>query len=141
MKFLKIFIIVSVLSWVTSTLSDVTKDDWNTGYRVVTFTTELKEMVKSNPKWKVCGDYFAEVGMMGERIILISFAEKPSVGLPAVPMIAFSKVEWISISINEKMASPLVIFLRDEQGDKLLLRMNLEDYKTGLPCFGKGTEI
>lgn len=140
MRILKMFVI-GLLFWATTAIPSATGGIIDAGYRVVTFTPELKEMVESNPKWKVCGDYFAEIGMMGERIVLISFAEKSSAGLPAVPMIAFAKIEWVSVSINEKMTSPLVIFLRDEQGDKLLLRMNLQDYKKGLPCFGKGLQI
>jgi len=148
MKFLRMFAIAVLIGllffWTTPVLPDTLRPlegVGNTEHRVVTLTMGLKEVLQKDPSWKMCGNYFARKENGEDKVILFLFEKGPAGGLPEVALSAFTAVDGMSVSINKGVRFPTVFVLDSGWDRKFFIKMNLEDYKTGLPCFGKGTKI
>lgn len=144
MKFLKMFAVglfFGLLLAAAPATSTATEGVGNTEHRVVTLTMGLKEVLQKDPSWKMCGNYFARKESGDEKIVLFLFEKAPAGGLPEVALSAFTVVDGMNVSISNGMKFPTV-FVRDSGWDrKFFIKMNLDDYKKGLPCFGKGMKI
>jgi len=136
MGLLKIFVICLLLSATPSAAGDIE----HVGYPVVSFTIGVEEALR-NQEWTMCGKYFAKIESEKDKTVAFSYVQRSPDEIFTAPLVAFSKAELINPSIDEKATSPTVIILRGRWKDRVLLRMNLEDYKTGLPCLGKGTKM
>ncbi len=144
MKLLKIFAVVGVLLSVVSVASAIPNTPGSpedTEYQVVPFTLRLKEAPDKSPEAKMCGKYFAEIEVEGEKFVLFIFEKRLPDDQSAITFV-FTPTEWLTTpSINEKAASPTVTLLGEGRHVRFRLKMNMPDYKTGLPCISKGTDI
>jgi len=140
MKYVLVFAIGLLFS-VTPAISTAVEGIGNTEHRVVTLTMGLKEVLQKDPSWKMCGNYFARKENGEEKIVLFLFEKTPSGGLPEVALSAFTTIDGMKVSVSNEKRFPTVFVLDSGWERKFFIKMNLDDYKTGLPCFGKGTEI
>lgn len=131
-------IVIGLLLWFMLTLSG-SAESAGEMYRVVTFKSGVKNALKSGGIWKACGAYFAATESTGGKIVHFSFERRLGGKLSTV--FAFSKVDRITVSIDEKSRAPSVGIIGDIHGTKFVLKMNSKDYTDGLPCLANGTKI
>lgn len=106
-------------------------------YRIAALSEVAREILKTSPGWKTCGDYFAAAESKKGKIVYFAFEgsldNEPSTFDVPMP-------SQIAVRINNEAAIP-VITVRRGIFDRpyYTIWMNLKDYTTGFPCFGKGT--
>lgn len=108
-------------------------------YRVITFSTDIKEALKGNEHWKACGDYFASAESADGKIIQFTI-EKVMFGRRA-RVFAFSKIDQVIVSVNDQLTAPIVVILENRPGIRFVLWMNRADFKEGLPCLANGKMV
>jgi len=109
-------------------------------YPVVSFTPDARETFEHNRNWRMCGDYFAEIGATDGKIVHFKFREK--LFDKRSMRLMFARVEQINTpAINEKVATPLVMVLGEGLGMKFVFVMNKKDYDEAIPCLVKGVGI
>lgn len=141
MKSLRVFAI-SLLFWTTPAIQNAMGEVPSAEYRIVTLTTGLKETLRGDPSWRMCGNYFARKENGGKKIVFFGFEKLPSDNPSASTFFAFTNVEWMDAPlIHDRVAAPTVFVLETERGKRFFLKMNMKDYKIGLPCLGKGTNV
>jgi len=101
-------------------------------YHIITFQAGMKAAMKGDGKWKTCSDYFAAVETGSGKVIHFTFEKSPS-----STIFAFTKIDRVIVSIQKNVTTPTVIVLEDRVDAKFILKMNVEDYKAGLPCLTK----
>jgi hypothetical protein len=143
MKFLTVFAIGGLLFVATPAMSGtlgplegVTDGE----HRIVALTAGLKEELRKDPNWRVCGDYFARKEKGREITAFFIFEKGLIVGEPPKGNVfTFTKAKWIGASANTEATPPTVLVFDDIRGDRQFwLKMSLSDYATWLSCFGKG---
>ncbi len=120
------------LAPIISSAGDISSQE----YRLVTFEPNLKKALQDDPKWKLCGKYFAEQKATGGRIVHFAF-EKGSFSGPSTSFI-FTMNDQITVSIDKEATTPMVIVQERGRRVKFTLVMNAADYKVGLPCLARG---
>mgnify|MGYP001578385969 len=108
-------------------------------YKVVAIKGSLKKAMDGDDYWKACGNYFAAAESTDGKIIYFNFERKSAGKLSTV--FAFSKIDSVIISIDERVRTPVVDIVGNSREMMFLISMNSRDYKTGLPCLAKGTRI
>lgn len=104
-------------------------------YRIITFQSGVKEGIKNDDSWKVCGDYFSSAESTVGKIVHFTFERVSSGKLSAV--FAFGPIDRIIVSIDKKVSSPVVTI----RGVWVVLKMNAKDYKAALPCLANGIGV
>ncbi|MDD3531399.1 MAG: hypothetical protein PHV99_02310 [Candidatus Pacebacteria bacterium] len=137
MKFWKIAGIGVLLFCITSGIAGSTEDF---EHPIIAIAADLWKTLRKQ-EWEMCGEYFAKMETAREKIVAFSYAKGPPTGLPTAPLFIFTRVELIDVSIDDKVEVPTVFISRDMWGDRVFLKMNLEDYKEGLPCFSRGAKV
>lgn len=133
------YFVIGLLLWFTATLSGSAQSAENNEHRIVTFRAGVKEAMKKDPDWKLCGDYFAETEIAKDKIVHFAFEKGPPGKITTV--FTFTMLDRVFVSINEKVATPLVMLRGKGPGTEFFLVMNVSDYKTALPCLAKGMKI
>ncbi|MFA6519602.1 MAG: hypothetical protein WCT41_02145 [Candidatus Paceibacterota bacterium] len=108
-------------------------------HRIVSLATGIKDAMKNNEYWKSCGDYFA-AGESTEGKIVHFIFERSMLGYSRETS-AFVTMDRVVVSIDKKLKTPMVIILNGRMDTPFILKMNVEDYKAGLPCLAKGTKV
>ena len=106
-------------------------------YRIVTL--KEKAAASNDAHWRACGNYFASAESTEGKIVHFNF-EKRSAGKLSV-VFAFSKIDSIIISIDERVRTPVVDIVGNRREMMFLISINSMDYKAGLPCLAKGIRI
>ena len=96
------FFVIALLFCVTPIASSSTDSVGENEYRVIPFTTNLREAMKNDSDWKMCGNYFAEVGIAEKKIVHFSF-DKGSPGTPSTAF-TFTMIDQVAVSINGESA-------------------------------------
>ena len=135
---MKFFIGLLCLMASTLSLSRATGSTVDTRYQVIMFPVSLKETIRKNASWSMCGDYFANVGTKEQKVVLFGFKDRAS-GPHTAATFAFTVTGQIAVSVNEKAVSPLVAMTGSGSDTEFLLVMNMRDYTLSLPCITEGT--
>jgi len=105
-------------------------------HKILMVKKNMREMMtKDEEGLKMCGNYFAGMEMPKRRIIHFSFEKKSAAEQKTTYV--FADIDAVVISISENMPFPTVIILGDEKNPLIVLRMDRENYKEGLPCLSK----
>ncbi len=133
------YFVICFLLWFTATLSSSAGSAEKNEHRIITIDASLKAAMEKNPGWKICGNYFAEAETAKNKIVHFTFEKGP----PKKPATIFTFVmlDRVTVSINEKATTPLVMVLGEGLSTEFLIVMNMKDYKTALPCISKGMKV
>lgn len=136
MKAIKLILIGFMLG-IASTIPNKARSEEEVAYRIATLKGKVKKALrKGDPFWKACGNYFAKAETRNGKIVHFTFKKRSPGGLNTV--FAFATANRLTISINEKLATPSVVILGDERTGRFILRMNMRQYRAGLPCLASG---
>ena len=126
------FFITSVLLCFAPFLPSSAENVGEAGHRIIAFSEGLKAAAENDVSWKVCGDYFAAAESTEGKIVHFTFES----GAPGheVRTLTLISIDRISISVEEKVAAPVVTVLWNGWDTRFVLKMNAGDYATGLPC-------
>ena len=108
-------------------------------YKVVAIKGSLKKAMDGDDYWKACGNYFAAAESTDGKIIYFNFEKRSGGKLSRV--LAFSRIERVIISIEERVRIPVVSIIGNVRDALFVLSMNATDYKAGLPCLANGVKI
>ena len=138
MKALKFFVIGLLLSAtpaMSSTLNQLGSVD-NTAHRVLKLDEGLRKDLERDPSWQVCGDYFARRGHGDGKMVLFVFEKGPFVMGPSESdVLTYSVAEAVHPSVSRNANVLTVSINEDWRGLEFKIRMDIETYIVGFPCF------
>lgn len=105
-------------------------------YPVVSLMKGSRDALEQNARWKICGGYLAAIETSAGRVVHFTFEIVSPDGL--APAFVFPMADMVAVSIDPKLYAPVVTVFRYGSVTYFVMKMNLEEYKKGLPCFSHG---
>lgn len=133
------FFVIGLAFWLMVAFSGPARSADEMGYKLVGLNQSVRKAIGSDSDWKACGNYFA-AGESTEGKIVHFIVERKLYGYPFKTFI-FVTTDHLIVSIERKVAAPVVIVLKDRPSTQYILRMNAKDYVAGLPCLAKGEKV
>lgn len=99
----------------------------------------VKKAVGDGVEWKTCGNYFAAGESTKGKLLYFNF-DGIFLGVPSTAFIA-APIDQVLPATNEEATVPMVGIIWIGRNSLFILNMTAEEYKIGLPCFGKGMDV
>ena len=105
-------------------------------YRVNAFSEVAREILQADEEWRTCGNYFAAIHSPGGKVVYFTLGASLFDDGPSIP--ALPEANRITVRVNRELMVPKATVQRGGFGTwYYTIWMNLQDYATGFPCFGK----
>ena len=137
MRFPWLFII-GLTFWFMVAFSGSSKSAEGAGF-LVPMTPYWKKSVESIGYLKFCGNYFAVDESEGTEIIHFIYEQRAPKRLAPMPI--YMTMNFLEVLPDREVTTPPIITEENGPASQFSIRMSMEDYKTSLPCIGKGERV
>lgn len=131
--------VIGLLLLVSFIVSNQAESSEEKDYRIVTFREGVREAMEADGDWKTCGNYFAAVETTSGKLVHFAFEKDSNDHVSTI--LSFATLNRIVVSIDGKATIPTVTVRGGKRNARFAIKMNVEDYKVGLPCLTAGRKM